>query len=69
MGFSLTWYAVPDKHAETLIRELLLEPTGEMEEDIQGRIHRLVHELRVVLYLDLTMAHFRGTAAEGVASL
>jgi hypothetical protein len=38
MGFSLTWCAAPEKHAETFLRGLELAPTGEIEEDIPSSL-------------------------------
>src|SRR3984885_6454268 len=38
MGFSLTWCALPENHAETFLRGLALAPTGEIEEDIPSSL-------------------------------
>jgi hypothetical protein len=38
MGFSLTWCAVPDKHAAAFLRGLALVPTGEIEDTIPSSL-------------------------------
>lgn len=38
MGFSLTWCAVPAKHAEAFLRELALAPTGKIEDNIPSSL-------------------------------
>jgi hypothetical protein len=32
MGFSITWFAVPESHADSFLKQLNLVPTGETEE-------------------------------------
>src|SRR5450755_3734299 len=38
MGFSITWCAVPQRHAERFLQALQLVPTGETEEDVPGSL-------------------------------
>src|SRR6266853_6318503 len=38
MGFSITWSAVPEKHAEGFLQALGLSPTGETEKDVPSSL-------------------------------
>ena len=69
MGFSVTWYTVPEKDGDQFAQKLALSPTGETEEipeslDCMGKLDtgwRLFwHLLRLALLFGLLPSHGAG---------